>query len=497
VSLETVQRKLAILADAAKYDASCASSGTSKRDSVGGKGIGSTEGSGICHSYAPDGRCISLLKILLTNFCTYDCLYCVNRVSSNVARARFTVDEVVNLTLDFYRRNCIEGLFLSSGIIQSPDYTMEQVVEVARQLREDHDFRGYIHLKTIPDASAELLARAGKYADRLSINIELPTQEGLKALAPEKDGPAIRRSMARLRLHIDDAKNAAQDQLRSSIISLPQSRKVQRSIAPRFAPAGQSTQMIVGADAASDRTILATSASLYSGYGMRRVYYSAFSPIPDASSRLPLQQPPLIREHRLYQADWLIRFYGFSHDEIVPGSARGAAEDASAHGGMLSLDIDPKLAWALANRARFPVDVNRAPREMLLRVPGLGVKAVLRILQARRVREIRADDLLRLHVPLKKVMPFVLLADHHPGATLDAANLAARMSPAPRQQGLFDEAPDPAEAPVAPSRKPAAQPAAPKSITLATPAMSALLPTAEPAALQAASDKDEKKLAWA
>ena len=438
---DTTQRKLAILADAAKYDASCSSSGTSKRNSVGGKGIGSTEGSGICHSYAPDGRCISLLKILLTNFCTYDCLYCVNRVSSNVPRARFSVDEVVNLTLDFYRRNCIEGLFLSSGIIQNPDYTMEQVVEVARKLREEHDFRGYIHLKTIPDASAGLLAKAGKYADRLSINIELPTQESLQSLAPEKDGPAIRRSMARLRLHIDDAKGAALDQSRGSIISMPLSRKVQRSTAPRFAPAGQSTQMIVGADATDDRTILRASASLYSAYRMRRVYYSAFSPIPDASARLPLKQPPLMREHRLYQADWLIRFYGFSHDEIVPDDSPSNTDGAST-GGMLSLDMDPKLAWALAHRESFPVDVNKAPREMLLRVPGLGVKAVVRILQARSVRLVRADDLARLHVPLKKVMPFVLLPDHHPGATLDsnhlASHLAALVRPQQVQGSLFD-----------------------------------------------------------
>ncbi|MBG6073976.1 putative DNA modification/repair radical SAM protein [Polaromonas sp. CG_23.6] len=416
MSNPTLQNKLAILADAAKYDASCASSGTGKRNSIGGQGIGSTEGSGICHSYAPDGRCISLLKILLTNFCTYDCLYCVNRVSSNVPRARFTVDEVVGLTLDFYRRNCIEGLFLSSGIIQNPDYTMEQVVEVARRLREDHDFRGYIHLKTIPDASPELLARAGLYADRLSINIELPTQSSLQALAPEKDGPAIRRSMARLRGHIDDAKGAAQDQSRTSIISLPQSRRAGRSVAPLFAPAGQSTQMIVGADATDDRTILGASASLYGDFKMRRVYYSAFSPIPDASARLPLKAPPLMREHRLYQADWLIRFYGFTHDEI-----------------------DPKLAWALSHRAQFPVDLNRAPREMLLRVPGLGVRAVVRILEARRVRDVRASDLLRLHVPLAKVWPFVLLPDHHPGATLEADNLATRLRPAPAQADLFDE----------------------------------------------------------
>ena len=425
-------QKLAILADAAKYDASCSSSGTSKRHSLGGRGIGSTEGSGICHSYAPDGRCISLLKILFTNFCLYDCLYCVNRVSSNVPRARFTVDEVVQLTLDFYRRNCIEGLFLSSGIIQSPDYTMELVVEVARVLRVEHDFRGYIHLKTIPDASPDLLARAGLYADRLSINVELPTVQSLHALAPEKDGAAIRRSMAQLRLGIDEAKGAARDARKTSIISLPRSLKTRLAPAPRFAPGGQSTQMIVGADSSDDRTILETTATLYSAYQLRRVYYSAFSPIPDASARLPLRQPPLIREHRLYQADWLIRFYGFAHHEIVPDAA-------GPGGGMLALDMDPKLAWALAHREQFPVNINRAPREMLLRVPGLGVKAVMRILQARRVRQLRADDLQRLHVPLKKVLPFVLLADHQPGAALDALKLAARLTPAPVQAGLFDE----------------------------------------------------------
>ena len=427
------KQKLAVLADAAKYDASCSSSGTSKRNSLGGKGIGSTEDSGICHSYAPDGRCISLLKILFTNFCLYDCLYCVNRVSSNVQRARFTVDEVVQLTLSFYRRNCIEGLFLSSGIIQSPDYTMEQVVEVARVLREDHDFRGYIHLKTIPDASPQLLARAGKYADRLSINIELPTVQSLESLAPEKDGAAIRRSMARLRVHIDDAKDAAKDHSKSSIISMPLSRKVNRAPPERFAPGGQSTQMIVGADATTDATILHTTATLYSAYRLRRVYYSAFSPIPDASSRLPLRQPPLMREHRLYQADWLIRFYGFAAEEIVP-----VPDSPDKAPGMLALDIDPKLAWALSHRDQFPVDINRASRELLLRVPGLGVKAVTRILLARRVRLVRADDLKRLHVPLKKVMPFILLADYHPGAALDAASLVARLTPQPVQASLFD-----------------------------------------------------------
>jgi putative DNA modification/repair radical SAM protein len=410
-------RKLSILADAAKYDASCASSGTDKRHSLGTTargGIGSTEGMGICHSYAPDGRCISLLKILLTNYCSYDCLYCVNRVSSNVPRARFTVEEVVQLTLDFYRRNVIEGLFLSSGIIGSPDHTMEQLVEVARQLREVHAFRGYIHLKTIPDANADLLAAAGLHADRLSINIELPTADGLRMLAPAKDDAAIRRSMARLRVHIDDAKGAARD-----------ARGTGKIKPPRFAPGGQSTQMVVGADGSDDRTILATSAQLYGSYRLRRVYYSAFSPIPDAAAVLPSQAPPLMREHRLYQADWLTRFYGFGHDEIVLGQD-----------GLLSLEVDPKLAWALAHRERFPVNLNRAPRELLLRVPGLGVKTVNRLIASRRWRRLRREDLARLKLPLAKVLPFVELADHSPGHTLDATTLPRRTASA--QASLFD-----------------------------------------------------------
>ena len=419
--------KLAILADAAKYDASCASSGGKKRDSVDGRGLGSNEGMGICHSYAPDGRCISLLKILLTNFCQYDCLYCVNRVSSNVPRARFSIDEVVRLTLDFYRRNCIEGLFLSSGIIRSPDYTMEQVVEVARVLREEHDFRGYIHLKTIPEASPELLQKAGRYADRLSINIELPTEQGLASLAPEKDGAAIRRSMARLRLHIDDAKGEARDAARAAPASqtgVPPGRAKGKS----FAAAGQSTQMIVGADASDDAAILSTSAQLYGAYRLKRVYYSAFSPIPDATSSLPLQAPPLVREHRLYQADWLMRFYGFEASEIAPQGS----------GGMLSLEVDPKLAWALAHPERFPVDLNLAPRELLLRVPGLGVKAVDRLLLARRGRRVRAEDLKRLRVPTHKVLPFVVTADHRPSAVVDARHPLARGArPLATQTALF------------------------------------------------------------
>ena len=399
--------KLAILADAAKYDASCSSSGGKGRNSLGTGGIGSTEGMGICHAYAPDGRCISLLKILLTNFCVYDCAYCVNRRSSNVRRARFTPEEVVELTLEFYRRNYIEGLFLSSGIIRSPDYTMEQLVRVARTLRTEHRFGGYIHLKTIPDASPELIDAAGRWADRLSINVEMPTEGGLKSLAPEKDLRDIRRSMGRLRLSIDEAKAEAK--------------------APRFAPAGQSTQMIVGADSANDRDVLVTSSNLYNNYQLRRVYYSAFSPIPDASKILPLKPPPLVREHRLYQADWLIRFYGFVADEIAP-----AGDD-----GMLPLDIDPKLAWALRFRAHFPVDVNRAPRGALLRVPGLGVKAIDAILAARRWRRLRLADIARLTASIARVRPFLIAEDWRPVALADRADLHALVAPKREQLELF------------------------------------------------------------
>ena len=395
-----LSRKLAILADAAKYDASCASSGAPTRDSSDQQGLGSAGGMGICHSYAPDGRCISLLKLLLTNWCIYDCLYCVNRESSNTSRARFSVDEVVSITLDFYKRNLIEGLFLSSGIIRDPDYTMEQVIEVARRLREDHHFRGYIHLKTIPDASSDLVTRAGLYADRLSINIELPTVQALQALAPEKDAIGIKRSMARIRLALDDNREARRqaDQVRAG-----PGRPAKTPAPARFAPAGQSTQMIVGADASDDRAILSTSVNLYRSYGLKRVYYSAFSPIPHASSQLPAQAAPLMREHRLYQADWLMRFYGFDEHELVTSSQ-----------GMLSLDMDPKLAWALAHPDQFPVDLNRAPREVLLRVPGLGVQSVNRLLSARRVRQLRRADIERLRTASRRVLAFVCLPDHRP-----------------------------------------------------------------------------------
>ena len=413
-------RKLSILADAAKYDASCASSGAGGRNSLKSGGIGSTEGMGICHSYTPDGRCVSLLKILLTNFCIYDCAYCVNRVSSNVPRARFATDEVVRLTLDFYKRNYIEGLFLSSGIIRSGDYTMEQMVEVARSLREDHRFAGYIHLKTIPEASPELLALAGRYADRLSINVELPTEAGLKKLAPEKTLPGIRAAMGEVRWRIDENLEARKPK------TAPK-----RSKPPRFAPAGQSTQMIVGADDADDRSILRTSHGLYNDFRMRRVYYSGFSPIQDASSILPVKAPPLLREHRLYQADWLLRFYEFGVDEIAPDPTHGGS-------GMLDLDIDPKLAWALRHPELFPVNLNRAPRERLLRVPGLGTRNVDRILIARRHGALRIADLARLRAPMQKLLPFVQLADHHPRKRLDdPATLRAQLAPKPRQQDLF------------------------------------------------------------
>ncbi|KAA2235761.1 putative DNA modification/repair radical SAM protein [Salinarimonas soli] len=400
---EALARKLRVLADAAKYDASCASSAAPKRVS-GPDGLGSTKGTGICHAYTPDGRCVSLLKILLTNYCLYDCVYCVNRRSSNVERARFKVDEVVALTLNFYKRNYIEGLFLSSGIVKTPDYTMEQLILVAKTLREKHGFRGYIHLKTIPEASPFLIEEAGLYADRLSINIELPQAESLKQLAPEKDDGQILGAMGRMQERILEAKEEKRG--------------------PRFSPAGQSTQMIVGADAADDTAVLRTSDRLYKGYGLRRVYYSAFSPIPDASHVLPAKAPPLQRENRLYQADWLLRFYGFTVDEIADGT----------EGGMLDLAIDPKLAWALKHRDRFPVDVNLAEREMLLRVPGLGAKAVDKIVAARRHTRLTLADVGRLSSAVRRAEPFLITADHRPVRLTDRADLRERLVPRRAEQ---------------------------------------------------------------
>ncbi|MES5324713.1 putative DNA modification/repair radical SAM protein [Alcaligenes sp. RM2] len=399
-----LSRKLEILADAAKYDASCASSAAPKRDSRGRTGLGASTGAGICHSFTPDGRCVSLLKILLTNFCQYDCLYCVNRRSSNVPRARFRPAEVVDLTLDFYRRNYIDGLFLSSGIIRSSDYTMESLVEVARSLREDHHFRGYIHLKTIPDADPQLITLAGLYADRLSVNIELPTDAGLSRLAPEKSGHTIKRAMGVIRL----SQEQAQEEKRPKV------------------PAGQSTQMIVGADAADDRNILKTAQTLYGAYKLKRVYYSAFSPIPDSSSALPAQPPPLLREHRLYQADFLLRSYGFRAEELFQDK------------GDLPLDIDPKLSWALSNRAVFPVDLNRAPERLIARVPGIGIRNAKRLVELRQMRAIRYQDLIRLRCSIKTLQPFVVVQDYRPGLAEAASDKLRRMlSSNPQQLSLL------------------------------------------------------------
>jgi putative DNA modification/repair radical SAM protein len=404
-----IEAKLAILADAAKYDASCASSGAPKRHAGPGQGMGSTTGMGICHSYTPDGRCVSLLKILLTNFCLYDCLYCVNRRSSDVPRARFSAEEVVELTLAFYRRNYIEGLFLSSGIIQSADYTMEQLVNVARSLRVDHGFQGYIHLKTIAEASPELVEAAGLYADRLSVNIELPSRDALTALAPEKSQLSIKRAMGAIRLKLDESKEGG-----------PR--------APKFSPSGQSTQLIVGADTSSDAVILTSADALYRSYGLKRVYYSAFSPIPHSSARLPNRSPPLAREHRLYQADWLLRFYGFSTHDLL----------GSMPTGDLDLTVDPKTAWALANRDRFPVDVNSADREALLRVPGLGVRVVKRILTSRRQRRLRFADLKSLGASLRRARHFIVASDYVPARDQQSsARVRADLTQAGRQQSLF------------------------------------------------------------
>jgi len=404
-----VIKKLEILSSAAKYDASCASSGAYRQRVEGG--IGNAEGTGICHSYTPDGRCISLLKILLTNYCIYDCSYCVNRISSDTPRARFTPEEVVNLTLDFYKRNYIEGLFLSSGVIQNPDYTMEQLISVARQLRADHKFGGYIHLKAVPAASEELYRQAGQWADRLSANIELPVDRELRALAPAKKHEEIEAAMLQIRDGIAESKDKTN----------------RRGESPRFAPAGQSTQMIVGATPAPDATILAKANTLYRQHKLRRVYYSSFSPIPFADPTLPLKKPPLLREHRLYQADWLLRFYGFRVEEILP------PEEPN-----LSLDHDPKLAWALRHRAFFPLDVNRASRSALLRVPGLGVRNVNRILDIRKLRAVKLEDLARLRVSLDKTKYFIITADHNPGLQqIDSLHLPKLIKPEARQLSLF------------------------------------------------------------
>jgi len=376
---ENVLEKLKTLAESAKYDVSCSSSGTTRTNKSGG--IGSAAGWGICHSFAEDGRCISLLKIMLTNYCIYDCAYCINRRSNDIRRGTFSVSELVDLTIEFYRRNYIEGLFLSSGVVRNPDYTMERLVRVAKDLRLVHKFNGYIHLKSIPGASQDLVNEAGLYADRLSVNIEIPNEQSLQRLAPEKDFQSVFKPM---------------QYIQQGVLENLEERKKYR-YAPRFAPAGQSTQMIVGATADTDKDILNLSSSLYDRPSMKRVYYSGYISVNEYDKRLPaLKQPPLVRENRLYQADWLLRFYQFKVDEIV--------NDAYPD---LDLEIDPKLSWALRHPESFPVDINQADYEMILRVPGIGVKSAKLIVASRRFSRLGAYQLKKIGVVMKKAQYFI------------------------------------------------------------------------------------------
>ena len=377
---ERVLKKLQVLADAAKYDVSCSSSGSNRPAKDGG--LGNAARAGICHSFTEDGRCISLLKILYTNHCIYDCAYCINRRSNDVPRAAFSVDELVDLTINFYRRNYIEGLFLSSGVVVSPDHTMERLIAVARKLREEQHFNGYIHMKAIPGASPGLVAEAGLYADRLSVNIEIPSEINLRLLAPEKDFSSVLNPM---------------DQIHTGIVVNKEERKKFRK-APRFVPAGQSTQLIVGASPESDFDILKLASGFYKQQQLKRVYYSGFVPVNQGDSRLPaLQKPPLLRENRLYQADWLMRFYAFSFDEILDEKNL-----------FLDPNMDPKLAWALRNPQHFPVDLNAAPYEMILRVPGIGVRSSKLIVANRRFGSITFSHLKRMGVALNRARYFIL-----------------------------------------------------------------------------------------
>lgn len=388
---EATLDKLKILAEAAKYDVSCSSSGTVRRNN--GKGVGNTVGGvGICHSFAADGRCIALLKVMLTNYCMYDCAYCINRRSNDIPRATLSVSKVVDITMEFYRRNYIEGLFLSSGVVRNPDYTMERLARIAKDLREVHRFNGYIHLKSIPGASRELVNEAGRYADRMSVNIEIPREESLKYLAPDKDHKSVYEPMSFIR---------------QGVLQTEEDRKRMRHV-PRFVPAGQSTQMIVGASPDTDRDILLTSSALYGMPTMRRVYYSGYVSVNAYDTRLSaLKQPPLVRENRLYQADWLMRFYQFKAEEI-----------ADADNPNLDLEVDPKLGWALRHPEAFPVDVNRAPYEMILRIPGVGVKSAMLIVNARRFRHLTSSHLSKIGVVMKRAKYFITCGE------LTAASIA-------------------------------------------------------------------------
>lgn len=380
---ERIREKLNILADAAKYDVSCSSSGSNRKND--NKGLGNGHNSGICHTYTEDGRCVSLLKILLTNHCIFDCAYCVSRKSNDIERAAFTVDEVVQLTMNFYRRNYIEGLFLSSGIFKNADFTMERLLKVVKKLRLEERYNGYIHLKTIPGASEELVREAGMYADRMSINLEMPTESGLKLLAPDKS-------------HADVIKPLGN--INNQIIQFKEEKKLIKSV-PQFVPAGQSTQMVIGATPETDKDIMHTADAFYKNFSLRRVYYSGYIPISN-DNRLPIlgSQPPLIRENRLYQTDWLMRFYGFHVNELL--------NDANPH---LDIDIDPKLSWALRNLQYFPLDINVAAYKMILRVPGIGVSSAKKIVQARKFGKLRIDQLKKIGVAYNRAKHFIRCAD--------------------------------------------------------------------------------------
>ncbi len=379
---DRIREKLSILADAAKYDVSCSSSGSNRKNTS--KGLGDT-GSGICHSYTEDGRCVSLLKILLTNHCIYDCAFCVSRRSNDVKRAAFTVEEVVELTMSFYRRNYIEGLFLSSGIFKNADYTMERLVRIAKKLRLENNFNGYIHLKSIPGASQELLNEAGLYADRMSINLEMPTESGLKLLAPEKSHDDVKKPLGIIK---------------QSIAQFKDERKVIRHV-PKFVPAGQSTQMVVGATPETDMEIMYSAAEYYKSFDLKRVYYSGYIPISH-DPRMPVlgSQPPLLRENRLYQTDWLMRFYGFDVRELL--------NPLNPH---LDVEIDPKLSWALRNMEHFPVDINTADYRMILRVPGIGVGSAKKIVMARKFGRLRSDQLKKIGIAWNRAQHFIRCAD--------------------------------------------------------------------------------------
>ena len=380
---DRIREKLQILADAAKYDVSCSSSGSDRKNKD--KGLGNTR-SGICHSYTEDGRCVSLLKILFSNVCIYDCAYCVSRRSNDVKRAAFTVQEVVDLTINFYRRNYIEGLFLSSGIFKSADYTMERMLQVVKKLRLEENFNGYIHLKTIPGASPELITEAGLYADRMSINLEMPTEAGLKQFAPEKSHAEVQKDLGIVR---------------DRLIQFKDERKLIRSV-PKFVPAGQTTQMVVGASNETDYDVMMMADQHYKDYKLKRVYYSGYIPINDQDKALPAigSAPPLLRENRLYQSDWLMRFYGFAANEIVNPQFPN-----------LDLEVDPKLSWALRHPEYFPVDINRADYQMILRIPGIGVRSAKKIIQARRFGPLRTDQLKKMGVAYSRAQHFMFCID--------------------------------------------------------------------------------------